>query len=360
MLESKRVGHGGSRNEVRFQVEIPPDLEIFKGHFPDFPVLPGVVQLHDFVIPCVNQTRPQWGVVFQLQRLKFLRPIRPLDKLELTLQFQDKDRLATFTIRRDETICSSGKLFFRARHFRPCVVIPTFNNVATLRAVIGEISFSISSIIVVDDGSAQPTRDLVSQLGREGLIIAHHRPSNGGKGAAVKDGFQLAHELGFTHVLQIDADGQHDLSQTAEFLATSEANPTSLILGYPIFGADAPAARVRGRKLTNLCVAWQAGRGVIKDAMIGFRVYPLEPALALRGLTDRMDFDIEIAVRLAWAGLSVRNLPIGVRYLTAEEGGISSFQPIGDNARVSWLHTRLCVSAFFRRIFRLTPFRSSQ
>jgi polyprenyl-phospho-N-acetylgalactosaminyl synthase len=359
LLDPKRFDQDGSSETACFQVEIPRDLAIFEGHFPDFHILPGVVQLHDFVVPCVSQVRPQWGEVAQIQRLKFLRPVLPADMLELTIQFQDKDRLATFTIRRGDTICSSGKLFFRERHFRPCVVIPTFNNIATLRGVVDQIRSSISRILVVNDGSAQPTYDLVEQLEDEGMIVALHRPVNGGKGAAVKDGFKLAHELGFTHVLQVDADGQHDLSMAAEFLAASEKNPSSLILGYPIFGPEAQAARVRGRKLTNGCVAWQVGRGVIKDAMIGFRVYPLEPTLALRGLTDRMDFDIEIAVRLVWANLTVCNLPIGVRYLTSEEGGISSFQPFGDNARISWLHTRLCVSAFFRRLLRLAPFRSS-
>ena len=93
----------------------------------------------------------------------------------------------------------------------------------------------------------------------------------------------------------------------------------------------------------------EVGRGVITDPMCGFRVYPLRAAVAAPRTGDRMDFDIEIAVRMAWMGVPIVNLPTQVRYLAREEGGVSHFHMLGDNLRIGWMHTRLSMTALLWR-----------
>src|SRR5699024_10892132 len=123
-----------------------------------------------------------------------------------------------------------------------------------------------------------------------------------------------------------DGDGQHDLSVIPAFLSTAKAQPDALVIGYPHYDDSVPEHRRKARELTNFWVHLEIGRrDVVRDAMIGVRVYPLHIVRRLPVWGDRMDFDVEIAVRYAWTGQSVVNLPVPVRYLSAEEGGVSHF-----------------------------------
>lgn len=228
--------------------------------------------------------------------------------------------------------------------FRCCLLVPTYNNPATLRAVVTAGRAHLDSVIVVDDGSGSEGRTACEQVQREGLAQVHHRERNGGKGAAVKTGFEVARAQGFTHVLQVDADGQHDLSSVPAFLQAAERQPETLVLGYPRYDETAPLVRRWARKFTDFWVNLEAGKGVIRDAMVGFRVYPLQPLTRVPATGDRMDFDIEIAVRAAWAHIPIVNLPVAVRYLAEEEGGVSHFQPLRDNLRFARMHSALCIS----------------
>ena len=239
--------------------------------------------------------------------------------------------------------------------FRPCAVIPTYDNLSAVAEVVRRVRRDLTDIIVVDDGGAQPSHDIVAGLARAGLAIAVHRPANGGKGAAVKTGLAEAQARGFSHALQIDGDGQHDLDQIPAFLEAARAQPTAVILASPVYGPTAPKSRLKARKITKFWVDVETGGAVIDDAMVGFRIYPVAATLACGAKGDRMEFDIEVAVRLAWAGVPVVNLPVAVRYLTAEEGGISHFRVVRDNVLISWLHTRLTTLAIFRWLLR--PFR---
>ncbi len=225
-----------------------------------------------------------------------------------------------------------------ARGLRPCALIPTYDNPATVRDVVMRVRAFLPDVVVVDDGSAAPGRAAVAAIGAEGLAHVTHRAENGGKGAAVKTGFQLAHELGFTHALQVDADGQHALEDIPRFLAAAAADPDALILGAPIYDASAPRSRLIGRQITRFWTNIETWGQVIEDPMCGFRVYPLAAALAAGRTGDRMDFDIEIAVKIAWEGVRVVNLPTRVHY---PEGGVSHFDLLRDNVRISWMHTRL-------------------
>ena len=225
--------------------------------------------------------------------------------------------------------------------FRCCVLIPTYDNPLTVRAVVEEARRTMPDVIVVDDGSGAEGRRACEQIAADGLAVVHHRVANGGKGAAVKTGFEVARARGFSHVLQIDADGQHDLAAVPRFIHQAKTSPDALVIGYPEYDDSAPAVRRFARKFTRFWVDLEAGRGVIRDSMIGFRVYPLQAVQRVHAPGNRMDFDIEIAVRLAWSGIPIINEPVSVRYLDPAQGGVSHFQLFWDNARFSWLHSKL-------------------
>lgn len=231
--------------------------------------------------------------------------------------------------------------------FRPCMLIPTYDNPETIRRVVVRVRAHLADVVVVDDGSGAAGRRACEALAEEGLAHVIRREVNGGKGAAVKAGFAEAFRLGYTHALQVDADGQHDLDDVPRFLAVARENPDALVLGAPRFDASAPRARQIGRKITVFWVNFETGGRVIEDPMCGFRVYPLADAVAVSVRADMMDFDPEVAVRLVWRGVPVINLPTRVRYVSRDEGGVSHFRLFEDNWRISWMHTRLCLQKVF-------------
>jgi len=235
---------------------------------------------------------------------------------------------------------------------RTCAVIPTYNNPQTIALVVAAVQRSIDTVIVVDDGSASAGKFAISELREQPGVIVIERAENGGKGAAVKDGLRHAFELGFTHALQVDADNQHDLERIPAFLAESERYPHALILAYPEFDKSVPKSRLHARKITIFWTTLETfGRSII-DPMCGFRIYPLAPTIRSLPKSNYMDFDPEIAVRLVWDGVPVINLPAQVRYLSAQEGGVSNFHVLYDNIRISWMHTRLFTLALFLFLFR--------
>ncbi len=231
--------------------------------------------------------------------------------------------------------------------FRPCILVPTYDNPATIRSVVERVREHLADVVVVDDGSGPEGRAACEALAREGLAHVVHRERNGGKGAAVKTGFAEAYRLGYTHALQVDADGQHDLADVPRFLAIAAANPDALVLGAPRFDASAPKARQVGRRITIFWVNFETGGHVIEDPMCGFRVYPLAEATRIAVRADMMDFDPEVAVRLVWRGVPVINVPTKVRYVSRDEGGVSHFRLFKDNFLISWMHTRLCLEKVF-------------
>lgn len=236
-----------------------------------------------------------------------------------------------------------------------CGLVPVYNNPMTIGKVVKKLQQTIGHVIIVDDGSDDVTRTLIDQLADDDPEHIHvqHLPVNRGKGAAVKAGLQHAKELGFSHALQVDADGQHDLGDIPQFLARMHAAPDALILGAPEFGDDIPAIRKYGRKLTTLMIALEAGTLKLPDAMCGFRIYPVAPICALHTLCARMCFDPEIMIRAHWAGIPVQAVPTRVRYLSAEEGGVSHFRGVYDNVLNVGLHTCLVLQAPLRWLLRL-------
>ena len=240
---------------------------------------------------------------------------------------------------------------------KPVALVPTYDNPRTVRGVVERVRAHGLEAVVVDDGSGPDGRAACAALAADGLATVVHRPRNGGKGAACRDGFRRARELGFTHAFQIDADGQHDLERIPAFLAAAREHPDALVLAYPEYDGTAPRSRRVARGLTNFWVAVEVGgRDKIRDAMIGFRVYPLA-AVSDETFGVGMEFDIQVAVELVRRGTPTVNLPVAVRYLSEEEGGISHFRPLQDNLRFAWMHSRLCTIGCVRWTLRkLWPF----
>lgn len=236
--------------------------------------------------------------------------------------------------------------------YRPCALVPTYDNPATIGAVVDRIRTWLPDVIVVDDGSGELGRRAVQTLASIPGVRVFRRARNGGKGAAVKDGFRMARRLDFTHALQVDADGQHRLEDIPHFLDTARAQPRALILGAPHFDTAAPRSRVIGRRISRFWATIETyGKRVIHDPLCGFRVYPLDEAIGAAAVGNGMDFDPEIAVRMVWRNVPVVNLPTQIRYIPREAGGVSHFRLLRDNALISWMHTRLVFGAVIRLIF---------
>lgn len=231
-----------------------------------------------------------------------------------------------------------------------CAIIPTYDNPATIAQVTARVKTQIPDVIVVDDGSAEAGRAAVAAIGERGEAIVHHRAHNGGKGAAVLSGLEVALQHGFTHALQIDADGQHDVADIPRLLEASRRAPNALVLGQPVFDETAPKSRKSARKITHVLCAIEVGSLKLGDPLCGFRVYPVEPSLSTGTVGRKMDFDPEVAVRLFWRGHPVLHVPVKVRYLTAAEGGVSHYQLVRDTARLAWMHVRLCTWALVRAL----------
>jgi glycosyltransferase involved in cell wall biosynthesis len=232
--------------------------------------------------------------------------------------------------------------------FRPCVLVPTFDNPVTVRRVVERARGYVDDVVVVDDGSGAEGRAAVQSLARESLAHAVFRPRNGGKGAAVKTGFVAARDIGCTHAVQVDADDQHTIEDVPRFLDAARSDPGAMVLGAPIFDSAAPRSRRIGRKISQFWVNIETFGRVIDDPLCGFRVYPLDLAIAVGARGNAMDFDPEIAVRMVWAGVRVINLGTRVRYVPAEEGGVSHFRMGRDNLLISWMHTRMVFGALRR------------
>lgn len=229
-------------------------------------------------------------------------------------------------------------------------IIPVYNHGATLEAVVKSLLQFNYPIIVVDDGNNAENKALISEVANKySLVTVVTREKNGGKGKAMCSGVIKASEMGLTHVLQIDSDGQHDVNRVAYFLQKSEENPEAIICGCPEYDESAPKSRVNGRKFSNGWIHCVTLSKDIVDAMIGFRVYPVEPFMKViksRVYIDgRMGFDIEILVRLYWKGIKIISEPVKVFY---PENGISNYRVFRDTARISFSYTRLCLGMIIR------------
>ncbi len=232
------------------------------------------------------------------------------------------------------------------------VLIPSFNpGVKVDETVRGALAQWAPVWVVVDgstDGSTARLQAMAAQDERLRVLVL---PRNVGKGAAVLHGLDLAAAQGFTHALTMDSDGQHPAHLIPSFMAASAAQPAAMILGVPVFAADAPRLRVNGRKVSNGWADLETLWSGIGDSLFGFRVYPIEPLRAVMAgqrWMRRFDFDPEAVVRMCWRGVRPVNLPATVRYFRPEEGGVSHFNYLRDNLLLTWMHSRLLVGFLLR------------
>lgn len=236
----------------------------------------------------------------------------------------------------------------------PCLLIPCYNHAAPLAAVLARLAEFGLPCLLVDDGSEPVAAAALDALAaRHPWVSLLRHPHNQGKGGAVMTGLRRAHELGFSHALQVDADGQHDLTDLPALLAEARQHPAALVSGRPLYDDSVPKGRLYGRYITHVWVWIETLSFAIKDSMCGFRVYPLASTCALLervALGRRMDFDTEVMVRLHWAGVPMRFVPTRVIYPV---DGRSHFRLFRDNLDISWMHTRLVCRLLWDLLLRL-------
>lgn len=240
-----------------------------------------------------------------------------------------------------------------------CALIPCYHHRHRLAQTLMQLRQYDLPCLVIDDGSepddAAAIAHICEQAGDGVQLIRHDR--NRGKGAAVMTGFQAAATQGFSHALQIDADGQHDTQDIPRFLNQAQASPEAVITGIPQYDQSVPRHRLYARYLTHAWVWIETLSLELKDTMCGFRLYPLSaiiPLIQQVNIGQRMDFDTDILVRLYWQGIPVIQQPTRVIY---PQDGRSNFRPWQDNLLISWMHTRLVCGMLKRQGLRLWPKR---
>jgi len=237
----------------------------------------------------------------------------------------------------------------------PCLVIPHYDHAEALGRSLPALLGAGWPIFLVDDGSSPgerlrleacvedvaPLACATSTVSADGTLTLLRLPRNLGKGAAVLHGCAAARLAGFTHAVQIDADGQHDIADLPSMLALCAREPTAIVSGEPVFDDGAPAARVHGRKLTTAMIAIETLGGGIRDGLCGYRVYPLaavETIAARFPIASRMGFDTDMLVKASWLGIPIRFVPTRVSY---PADGRSHFHYLRDNLALIRLHLAL-------------------
>jgi glycosyltransferase involved in cell wall biosynthesis len=234
--------------------------------------------------------------------------------------------------------------------FRPCIVIPYYNHPGAIGRVIESLRPLRLPCYAVDDASNAESRaalETAAQNQREWVTVLR-LDVNQGKGGAVMAGCEAAFAAGFTHALQIDADGQHNAADVPTLLDLARANPRAMITGTPLYDASVPRSRLYGRYVTHVWVWINTLSLQVRDSMCGLRVYPLAASTEVwrkNRIGRRMDFDTEVMVHLVWRGVRVLSVPTRVTYPT---DGVSHFDVLRDNVAISKMHTRL----FFGMLWR--------
>ncbi len=219
---------------------------------------------------------------------------------------------------------------------RLLVVVPVYNHGATLRQVVEGVLAIHPEVLVVDDGSTDSGLEQIADL----PVQVRVHQTNQGKGAAIRTAAEAAAAFGATHIVTIDADAQHDPGDLPIFFDALRNHPLAVIVGVRDFAtANVPRASRFGRWFSNFWLRVQTGRKLL-DTQSGFRAYPTAVFEHLKFTETRYAFEVEVLVRSAWAGLDLLDVPVRVHYPPAQQR-ISHFRAFMDNARISWLNTRL-------------------
>lgn len=245
---------------------------------------------------------------------------------------------------------SGSFMSYNADGFRLCAVIPSRNHHRALGGIVDDLVARGVPVFIVDDGSEEVAAQVIAALHDPSRSVETIRlPQNRGKGGALVVAMTAATAAGYSHALQVDADGQHDLDSLDALLAAARARPDALVSGFPVYDRSIPLGRAIGRWITHVWVWIETLSFRIKDSMCGFRIYPLAATLAVLNeepVGRYMDFDTEIMVRMAWRGTPVEQIPVRVTY---PAGNTSNFRMLADNWLITRMHTRL----FFGMLWRL-------
>jgi len=228
------------------------------------------------------------------------------------------------------------------------IIIPTYNNPETIKDVVKDVQNHDLPVMVVDDGSDVPIKSLFSSQEQEGVVFVTHE-INKGKGEAIISGTIKAKELGYTHVLSIDGDGQHLASQAQKLIDI--CNDDAIIIGARNFDLDnVPNGSKFGRWFSNMWATWDTGYE-ITDSLSGYRIYPIS-ILDLDIKTSRYDWEMEVIVRHADKNRPIKEIIIECYYPTAQER-VSHFNKFGDTMAIVWVHIQILP---FKWIKWLNPF----
>ena len=236
----------------------------------------------------------------------------------------------------------TGSLKEKVDVLKACVIIPTYNNAATLAAVIEDVAQYSNHIIVVNDGSTDNTIDIVKNYPAVQFISY---VKNIGKGWAMRQAFACASDKGYKYGITIDSDGQHFAKDLPAFINKLKEEPNAIIIGARNMGqASVPGGSSFGNKFSNFWFKVETGI-TSPDTQSGFRLYPLEPLKKMHFITRKYEFEIEVLVRAAWKGVKVISVPVTVYYAPKEER-VSHFRPYKDFFRISVLNTILVLISF--------------
>jgi glycosyltransferase involved in cell wall biosynthesis len=227
------------------------------------------------------------------------------------------------------------------RQLQCCVIVPTYNNSGSLGQILDRLIIFTRQIIVVNDGSTDGTRMVLSKY-PDLTVISYSR--NRGKGYALRTGFEAALRMGFEYAITIDSDGQHHPEDLLALLQTVSTDPGALIIGSRNLDQDGiPKGTTFGNRFSNFWMWVETGLR-LPDTQSGFRLYPLLKMKGMRFHTRRFEFEIEVLVRAAWKGIRIIPVPVKVHYPPKEER-VSHFRPFTDFTRISLLNSVLTILA---------------
>lgn len=233
--------------------------------------------------------------------------------------------------------------------FNPAILVPVYNHGKPFQDLARKLRTFDLPILIVDDGSEDETREILREMDRTySSVHTLRKDNNGGKGAAVKTGLNAANQFGYSHVLQIDADDQHDPTDIPSLLDKSRSHPESLVLAVPRFDESIPVHRFYSRYLTHIWTWFETLSFDIPDALCGYRVYPVQRTLEVfqkYAFGNRMEFDPGITIRFYWDGGDIQSVPTNVTY---HEDVDSNYNLVADTVRISWMHCRCVFGMLYR------------
>ena len=220
--------------------------------------------------------------------------------------------------------------------FKILIVIPTYNNASTIFVVIKKASETSYDVLVVNDGSTDKTKYIIQN---QNIFLVSHQV-NSGKGAAILTGLKWAKKHCYSHIITIDADGQHEPSETIKFIPKINKNPLAIIVGTRDFSSnDVPGKSRFGRKFSNFWLKAACG-ATLPDTQSGFRAYPVNKILQLKLKETGYNLEIEVLAKAVWTGLSLDSVDISVHY-SDETKKASHFDPLLDNLRMAKTYAKL-------------------